>query len=352
MIAGLLIPPPQISEISSYERFLLWVFNRNLLMNGLVIPHPNIPYSIIYPLSIHQQQSIQEVLFFSPTKEDFKSCCHLILSFSKTLTSLIMHGNDRITCPALKRLLKSVPHLTNLCVSDCKYIKTQILHTLPQLVPHLTSLNISKCILMPNDLVQAIAALPALRKLNVSYCSVPIQIVGNILKIRPTLEELIMDHMLGALQRNRLEMARSSVRFFAEQLSLYGSHLQVLSIQECTPLEDDHLLPWLQQAIFLRKLSIAGCLNLTDMTLYTLARYCPHLTALDVRNCHHVSDDGLIAVGIHTFSLCDIALDGCYQLSPVVIRELKASQQMKKTQINITFSQCYQIQTALGCSSI
>eukprot|EP01033_Poteriospumella_lacustris_P008869 gene8869-6381_t len=241
----------------------------------------------------------------------------LITKISARNSTLVFDGNDRITVPALKKVMKASPQLSSLSVRGCRFINTQLLHHIPVHAPHLTALYLSKCRLLADDILSAVRNLPQLIILDVSSC-ISYQTAASILESRPTLQEFYVNNLLGSFQHSRPDIVRTQLQTFSRSLQLFGNTLRVLSIQESSLLTDEMLLPWICGNPRIEMLRVSTCRYITDATLEALAQRCRGLIALDIR---------------------DVALDGCFQVTNAAITSFYRRNPSER--VTISFKQCF-----------
>lgn len=338
IIAGISIYHPLRNETKSFPLFLEWAVSRRLKLIGVLIS----------PLGLDQLRNyadvllsdVQEILVATPPKDMFLITMSLITKISARNTSLVFDGNDRITVPALKKVMKASPQLSSLSVRGCRFINTQILHHIPVHAPQLTALYMSKCRLLADDILSAVRHLPQLIILDVSSC-VSYQTAASILEIRPTLQEFYVNNLLGSFQLSRPDVVRTQLHTFSRSLQLFGHTLRVLSIQESSLLTDEMLVPWIRGNPHLEMLRVATCRKITDTTLEVLAAHCPRLLALDIRDCGLITDAGVALIGLQCLQIRDVALDGCFQVTNAAIDSFYRPNPSER--VTISFKQCFRI---------
>lgn len=345
IISGLTILHPLRSEIKSYPLFIEWAKLRKLQLRGVVMDPQSLDLLRMYANSLLSK--VEEILVPTPPKELFIPTVSLITRISSTGKMLVFDGNDRITVPALKKIMKASPLLTTLSVRGCRYINTHVLHHLPRFAPNLTALYMSKCRLLAEEVIAAVGSLPRLQILDLSSC-ISFHTASIIVEIRPSLQEFYINNLLGSFQHSRPDIVRNQLQSFATNLQLFGTELRALSIQESSLLTDTILAPWILAGARhhgginrLEYLSVASCRNITDELLNILAQYCRHLLVLDVRDCGLLTDHGVSLIGSQCRNIRDVALDGCFQLTHESIFTFYREKSSER--VNISIKQCYRI---------
>lgn len=336
IIAGISIYHPLRNETKSYPLFLEWAVSRKLKLTGVLVS----------PLGLDQLRkyadvllsNVEEILVATPPKDMFLVTMSLITKISARNSTLVFDGNDRITVPALKKVMKASPQLSSLSVRGCRFINTQLLHHIPVHAPHLTALYLSKCRLLADDILSAVRNLPQLIILDVSSC-ISYQTAASILESRPTLQEFYVNNLLGSFQHSRPDIVRTQLQTFSRSLQLFGNTLRVLSIQESSLLTDEMLLPWICGNPRIEMLRVSTCRYITDATLEALAQRCRGLIALDVRDCGLITDAGVALIGLQCLQIRDVALDGCFQVTNAAITSFYRRNPSER--VTISFKQCF-----------
>lgn len=337
IIEGCSIPYPDDAIVSNHSKFLIWAYNRKLRLRKVVLSMSTLD-SLRSMQSLGHLKHIQEFLIQTPRRDEFHATYAVVIKCSEHLTILNFDFNDRITCPALKKILKNCPTLRDLSLRSCRYINDHALPYIATFVPNLERLNISKCIITNERLLQHVSRLQQLKMLNLTSCSISYRAVTALLTQLPQLEEFYIDNLMGSLQRTMITLVTVQLNAFQEQLATFGGKFVAFSMQACSLLTDNHLLPWLRSAHDLRYLSLESCSKVTDQTLLAVSEHCPQLQAINLRDCAGITDIGIITLAQSCHQLVDVALDGCFQLTTSAISSFA-----NRKSVRLTYSNCNRI---------
>lgn len=90
----------------------------------------------------------------------------------------------------------------------------------------------------------------------------------------------------------------------------YSRQLRHLNLHECEIITERGIIDFCNSCEKLRSLDVSRCNNVTDMTLYALAR-CKRLRRLCMKKCSKVSDAGLRKIATHCQRLRHLNIHGC-----------------------------------------
>lgn len=259
-----------------------------------------------------------EPLFRETVTLKFKDCLeinysnlHTMADYCTKLTTLDLSGCSHVQGNALLYIIRWSEALQHLDVSgtlvgDETLAQICVLHLCTELV----SFGCSGCEHVYDDGIIALAEnCTKLHTVDISNTLISDLAVRAVAEYCPLLVDLNLDSCE--------ELTDTSIHSIAQ----HCTQLQTLHISKGENFTDEPMLQLAQRCTDLRVLCIAGCINITDVsvvaiatscrnlqsidlqhtelsddTLNALADCCPQLTSLNISNCHHFSQDAIIAV--------------------------------------------------------
>ncbi|RKO88281.1 hypothetical protein BDK51DRAFT_40810 [Blyttiomyces helicus] len=136
------------------------------------------------------------------------------------------------------------------------------------------------------------------------------------------------------------KMMRVFVRGSAPPLALgvtplLGPMIRKLALHNLSLLIDADIVPILLETLHLTHFEAYGCERLTDITLYTLARYCPNLTELLLPGAHLLSDMSLLEAARTLHALTSLDLRACPSISDAGLVPLLQSNERTLRRLNV-----------------
>ncbi|XP_073921010.1 F-box and leucine-rich repeat protein 13 [Castor canadensis] len=116
-------------------------------------------------------------------------------------------------------------------------------------------------------------------------------------------------------------------------------HLTVLNLANCVRIGDIGLRQFLEgpSSIRIRELNLSNCALLGDASIVKLSERCPNLNYLSLRNCEHLTDQGLEYI-VNIFSLISVDISGTV-ISNEGLLFLSRHKKLKE----LSISECYRI---------
>jgi len=187
---------------------------------------------------------------------------------------------QEVTDVSVLAVCSSLPALTSLHLNVCRKMTDVGVRAVSSGLPALTELNLSRCDQVTDEAVFAVCSMPALRSLNLSWCT-------------------MTDHAVFAV---------SSMPALTQ-----------LNLSRCEKVTDAALRA-VSSMPALAKLNLSGCSKaVTDAALRAVSSM-PALTKLNLRLCSNITDAGVLAVS-RMHALTYLNLHGC-RITHVALQHL------------------------------
>lgn len=168
---------------------------------------------------------------------------------------------------------------------------------------HLRHLDLGWCNLITDDALEAIGTATSITVLNLQSCS------------------LITDRGLACLALGYTSKSlKKLVLAECDRITDSGvcllqriSRLEELNIAECGPKVTDTGCLAIAEIQTLRKLNLSWMVNVSDVTVITLAEHCKSLVSVDFTGCELITGNGIRAFANHE-SLEGLVLASCYNI--------------------------------------
>ncbi len=241
-------------------------------------------------------------------------------TYCSNLRSLSLEGNTRVTNAGLLLLIWGAKELTSLNLKSCRNITDNGINVIAlqsdgsPFGSKLEHLGLQDCRLTDKSLAYISLGMPSLRRINLSTISGVTDTGLKSLAQMPRLEELNLRNCDNVTDLGLAYLADDGV----------DSRLKVLDLSFCSSITDSGLAHVANGLKELERLSICSCL-VGDAGLMGLARGLPRLRCLDLGQCNHICEDGLVKMAAEAKSLETVDAYGCRNVSEGVHARLPRS---------------------------
>ncbi|XP_068595861.1 uncharacterized protein fbxl9 [Brachionichthys hirsutus] len=180
------------------------------------------------------------------------------------LEELCLHGSKELTDYAVEVLVKHQPNLQKLDISACPRLTNRAVEAVVLGLKTLTHLSLSHDWRITEDGLTDLLSVSSLRSLDLSEC----------------------------LHINGTEMVNSLERF-----GVARAQLETLSLKRCPYIRDSTVFSLAQFfGNTLRELDLTSCVNVTDLSLRSIATWLKRLVVLRLGWCKEITDWGLLGM--------------------------------------------------------
>ncbi|XP_048195832.1 dynein regulatory complex subunit 6-like [Perognathus longimembris pacificus] len=230
----------------------------------------------------------------------------------------------------------SVQGFRNIAES-CSGIMHLIIHDMPTLTDRCVKVLVEKCL--------CITSVVFIGSPHISDCTFKELSTCPLQKIRCEGNRMITDACFKNIDRNHPNIThiymvdcQGITDGGLKSLSLL-KQLTVLNLANCVRIGDVGLQKFLDgpSSTKIRELNLSNCVLLGDASIVKLAERCPNLNYLSLRNCDHLTDQGLEYL-VNIFSLISIDISGT-----VICNEGLSILSKHKRLKELSISACYKI---------
>ncbi|XP_023580075.1 F-box/LRR-repeat protein 13 isoform X2 [Octodon degus] len=259
-------------------------------------------------------------------------------------------SNTAITNRTMRLLPRHFHNLQNLSLAYCRKFTDKGLQylNLGDGCHKLIYLDLSGCIQALVEKCHSIASVVFIGSPHISDSTFDALSTCNLRKIRFEGNKRITDASFKFIDKNYPDInhiymvdCKGITDGSLKSLSLLKK-LTVLNLTNCVRIGDTGLKQFLDgpSSIRIRELNLSNCVNLSDISLVKLAECCQNLNYLSLRNCEHLTDQGIEHIA-NLFSLVSLDLSGTV-ISNEGLTALSKHKKLKE----LSLSECYKITNA------
>ena len=263
----------------------------------------------------------------------------------KLLESLNSRGIHRVRFRNISRAAQIVqlckhlgPNLRQLSVEGCRSVTEDLMVTVAKVTPQLERLNLKRCrqinVSTRVDWIDTCGSIwNRLTELNLNACRDVTDC--TVAKVAANFRNLTSLGLSGCKQINTTTW---------ELLAKNARGLVSLDISR-SDISDHQLLHLAKIPEFsLREVNVSACKQLTDNGIVGLVKFQPHLTAIRLA-CVEVTNTSLIAIGRHLQQLQGLDLNSCRQITDAGLRASSRSGGLARLN-SLNLYSCYQLSCA------
>ena len=205
------------------------------------------------------------------------------------LRSIDLSNCRKITDRGIQNLLANCPNMMDIFLSYCKALTDSIMSNMSSCSPNIRRLNLQRCLGITDHGYTLFAASRhfKLQELNLSDCSFLTDVAVNYLASScPNLRILNLSFCCALTDQVWPELVRGCKR------------LQILDVSFCgSAVSDDALTQLSQNLVELERLSIRGCVRVTDVGIDQLIQNAQALKRINMSNCKNITQDMMKRAG-------------------------------------------------------
>lgn len=268
--------------------------------------------------------------------------CRAIAGECSTLMALDLGGCWEITEAGIIALSRGCTMIRAIDLSNCRKLNDAAMYALCTNCAHLTSIIISYCKMISNAFMGYLAtSCSQLRRLNLQRCT-----------------GVTDDGFTKFSQNNHAklqELILSDCSFLTNttlrNLSVACKSLRVLNLSFCCSLTEESMLGMSMGFTQLQVLDASFCGNfVSDASLATLTANCLELTRLSIRGCVRVTDQGVLHLILSAKKLSALNLTNCNAISKQTIECISSQCVLLSAHHSITESEA--VSQSMGSGSI
>jgi len=248
------------------------------------------------------------------------------------LKSLSICGNRKLADDSLASLARGCPQLSHLDVSNCRGLKGPGLIEIALRCQSLTSLDLSMCTISASHLTNLFNCTLALERLLLRNCfGVSDEVVETLVKTSRRLVYLdlsgcsnitnasltaVLSHCPCLTHLGINDCFRVRTKAFTSIIS--SLNLESIQLDNCDKITDQAVVAIIEKCPALRCLSVGFCLGVSNVSLIALSARSIYIVKLNLEACYNVSDEGLealVSIGGGSSPLEEISLASVYNIS-------------------------------------
>nr|XP_053611235.1 F-box/LRR-repeat protein 15 isoform X2 [Plodia interpunctella] len=127
-------------------------------------------------------------------------------------------------------------------------------------------------------------------------------------------------HTFGILKLGRCTWLTTGAM---EALALHQSKLEDVDLSYCVCISESCILICIKKFRHLKTVNLEGNKQITDKSLYALAKYSKSLKLLNLGGCCDITDKGVRALALHSHKLEGLLLRGCVKVTENSIKLMR-----------------------------
>ncbi|KAI9301893.1 hypothetical protein BJ944DRAFT_290587 [Cunninghamella echinulata] len=249
-------------------------------------------YYLVYEGSLWQTLDTTPFYDIIPAEQILK----LALASGTFLKVANFRGCIQLTSHMLRVLSKSCYNTEILCLKDCRGLSTPSIACFLKVSHQLRILDLSGLESIKNSTLTIIGQhLHHLEELNINWCR---NITGEGIQelLQPQQQPQQQHTILSSLQILKLNGCKLLDEYTMQLIASSLPNLRQIYLASCASIKDNTLIEFLQHLSTpssLTHLNLSHCIQLTDTSLRSLAKYCKRLIYLELAGCQGFSDIGL-----------------------------------------------------------